>query len=67
MHATIDHLSLIDSLWNTSELNPAVIDRQERSAHETAFMIENYPGYARELAELKSWITTFDLPTGGVR
>lgn len=64
---TTDHLSRLDALWNSSELNPAVKARQEKSARETQFMIEHAPGYARELAELKSWLSSYDAPGGGAR
>ncbi|MGP5640192.1 hypothetical protein ACTXPS_12170 [Brachybacterium tyrofermentans] len=64
---TTDHLNHVDALWNSSDLNPAVRARQEQSARETQLMIDHAPGYARELAELKSWLTNYDAPGGGPR
>ena len=55
-----DQMDRLPALWNTSELNPAVKARQARAAELTAFQIDHDPGYAAELAALRSWIGSYD-------
>lgn len=58
-----NHLDALPALWNTSADNPAVIERQQRSEELTRFQIEHDPCYATELARLRSWIGSYEIPT----
>ena len=58
-----DMLDQLDRLYNTSSLNPAVIERQQRSEELTRFQIEHDPTYATELAQLRSWVGSYEIPT----
>ena len=60
---TGNHLDALPALWNTSADNPAVIDRQRRSEELTRFQIAHDPAYAAELARLRSWIGSYEIPT----
>lgn len=58
-----DHLDRLPALWNTSSDNPAVQARQARSEEMTRFQIDHDPTYAAELAQLRSWIGSYEIPT----
>ena len=58
-----NHLDALPALWNTSADNPAVIERQQRSEELTRFQIAHDPTYATELARLRSWIGSYEIPT----
>ena len=58
-----DMLDQLDRLYNTSSLNPAVIERQQRSEELTRFQIDHDPTYAAELAQLRSWVASYEIPT----
>lgn len=58
-----NHLDALPALWNTSADNPAVIERQQRSEELTRFQIEHDPTYATELARLRSWVGSYEIPT----
>ena len=58
-----DMLDQLDRLYNTSSLNPAVIERQQRSEELTRFQIDHDPTYAAELARLRSYIGSYEIPT----
>ena len=58
-----DMLDQLDRLYNTSSLNPAVIERQQRADELTRFQIDHDPTYAAELAQLRSWIGSYEIPT----
>ena len=60
---TGNHLDALPSLWNTSADNPAVRARQQRSEELTRFQIDHDPTYATELARLRSWIGSYEIPT----
>ena len=60
---TGNHLDALPALWNTSADNPAVIERQQRSEELTRFQIAHDPTYATELARLRSWIGSYEIPT----
>lgn len=59
---TENHLDQLPHLWNSSSNNPAVKARQQRAEETTQFQIEHDPAYARELAELRSWLTDYEIP-----
>ncbi|MGP4916812.1 hypothetical protein ACTXJ9_14050 [Brachybacterium tyrofermentans] len=59
---TGDQLDQNRALWNSSSNNPAVIARQKLAADRTAFLVANSDGYARELAELQDWISSYEIP-----
>lgn len=56
-------LDRLPALWNSSADNPAVKARQKRSEELTRFQIEHDPTYAAELARLRSWIGSYEVPT----
>ena len=58
-----NRLDALPALWNSSADNPAVIERQQRSEELTRFQIEHDPTYATELARLRSWIGSYEIPT----
>ena len=58
-----NHLDALPALWNTSADNPAVKARQQRSEELTRFQIEHDPTYATELARLRSWVGSYEIPT----
>ena len=58
-----NHLDALPALWNSSADNPAVIERQHRSEELTRFQIEHDPTYATELAQLRSWVGSYEIPT----
>ena len=58
-----DHLDALPALWNTSADNPAVRARQQRADELTRFQIDHDPTYASELARLRSYIGSYELPT----
>ena len=58
-----DMLDQLDRLYNTSSLNPAVIERQQRADELTRFQIDHDPTYATELARLRSWVGSYEIPT----
>ncbi len=60
---TGNHLDALPALWNTSADNPAVIERQRRSEELTRFQIDHDPTYATELARLRSWVGSYEIPT----
>ena len=60
---TGNHLDALPALWNTSADNPAVQARQARSDELTRFQIEHDPTYATELAQLRSWVGSYEIPT----
>ena len=60
---TGNHLDALPALYNTSADNPAVIERQRRSEELTRFQIDHDPTYAAELAQLRSWIGSYEIPT----
>ena len=60
---TLDHLDRVVALSNTDSRNPAVIERQQRSDELTRFQIEHDPTYATELARLRSWVGSYEIPT----
>ena len=60
---TGNHLDALPALWNTSADNPAVQARQARSDELTRFQIEHDPTYATELARLRSWVGSYEIPT----
>lgn len=43
--------------------NPAVRARQQRADELTRFQIDHDPAYAAELAQLRSWIGSYEIPT----
>ncbi|GAB4095602.1 hypothetical protein GCM10028787_10770 [Brachybacterium horti] len=55
-------LDRLPALWNSTPSNPAVQARQDRSEETTRFQIAHDPDYAGELARLRSWIATYELP-----
>lgn len=57
-----DFLDRLPALWNTSAENPATIARQRRSEELTRFQIEHEPGYAADLARLRSWVGSYEIP-----
>lgn len=57
-----DQLDRLPALWNTSSENPAVRERQRRSEELTRFQIDHDPTYAAELAQLRSWIGSYEIP-----
>lgn len=57
-----DHLDALPALWNTSADNPAVQARQARSDELTRFQIDHDPIYAAELARLRSYIGSYEIP-----
>lgn len=61
--ATGDHLDQLHHLWNSSSLNPDVQARQQRAEETTRFQIDHDPTYAAELAQLRSWLTDYQIPT----
>lgn len=61
--APADHLDLVGSLANTDSRNAAVRARQQRSEELTRFQIDHDPAYAAELAQLRTWIQTYEIPT----
>ena len=58
-----NHLDALPALCNTSADNPAVIERQQRADELTRFQIDHDPTYAAELAQLRSWIGSYEIPT----
>ena len=58
-----DHLDRLPALWNTSADNPAVRARQQRADEMTRFQIDHDPTYAAELAQLRSWVASYEIPT----
>lgn len=56
-------LDAVPGLWNTSADNPAVTARQARSEEITQFQIDHDPDYATELAQLRSWVQSYEIPT----
>ena len=58
-----DYLDALPALWNTSADNPAVTARQQRADELTRFQIDHDPTYASELARLRSYIGSYELPT----
>lgn len=58
-----DHLDRLPALWNTSSSNPAVKARRQRAEELTRFQIEHDPTYAAELAQLRSYIGSYEIPT----
>ena len=60
---TGNHLDALPALWNTSADNPAVQARQARSDELTRFQIDHDPTYATELAQLRSWVGSYEIPT----
>ena len=60
---TGDHLDRVGGLENTDSRNPAVRARQQRSEELTRFQIEHDPTYATELARLRSWVGSYEIPT----
>lgn len=59
---TGNHLDALPALWNTSADNPAVQARQARSDELTRFQIDHDPTYATELAQLRSWVGSYEIP-----
>ena len=55
-------LDAVPGLWNTSADNPAVTARQARSEETTQFQIDHDPDYATELAQLRSWVQSYEIP-----
>lgn len=60
---TLDHLDRVVALSNTDSRNPAVQARQQRSEELTRFQIAHDPTYAAELAQLRSWVQSYEIPT----
>ena len=60
---TGDHLNEVASLANTDSRRPEVQARQQRSEELTRFQIEHDPTYATELARLRSWVGSYEIPT----
>lgn len=58
-----DHLNEVASLANTDSRRPEVRARQQRSEELTRFQIEHDPTYAAELARLRSYIGSYEIPT----
>ena len=58
-----DHLDRVGGLENTDSRNPAVIARQQRAEELTRFQIDHDPTYAAELARLRSYIGSYEIPT----
>lgn len=58
-----DQLDRLPALWNTAAHNPAVQARQARSDETTRFQIAHDPTYAAELAQLRSWVGSYEIPT----
>ncbi|MGP9580925.1 hypothetical protein [Brachybacterium sp. AOP35-5H-19] len=58
-----DHLDRLPALWNTSADNTAVRARQQRAEELTRFQIDHDPTYAAELAQLRSWVGSYEIPT----
>ena len=58
-----NYLDALPALWNSSADNPAVTERQQRSEELTRFQIEHDPTYATELARLRSWVGSYEIPT----
>lgn len=56
-------LDAVPGLWNTSADNPAVTARQARSEEITQFQIDHDPDYAADLARLRSWVGSYEIPT----
>ena len=56
-------LDALPALWNTSADNPAVKARQQRAEELTRFQIDHDPTYATELARLRSWVGSYEIPT----
>lgn len=56
-------LDRVRALWNTSADNPAVRARQQRADELTRFQIDHDPTYAAELARLRSWVGSYEIPT----
>lgn len=56
-------LDALPALWNSSADNPAVRARQQRAEELTRFQIDHDPTYATELAQLRSWIGSYEIPT----
>ena len=56
-------LDALPALYNTSADNPAVQARQARSDELTRFQIDHDPTYATELAQLRSWVGSYEIPT----
>lgn len=57
-----DQLDRVGSLANTDSRNPDVIARQQRAEELTRFQIAHDPAYAAELAQLRSWIGSYEIP-----
>ena len=57
-----DHLDRVAALSNTDSRNPAVRARQQRSEELTRFQIAHDPAYAAELAQLRSWVASYEIP-----
>lgn len=60
---TGDHLNEVASLANTDSRRPEVQARQQRAEETTRFQIDHDPTYAAELAQLRSWLTDYEIPT----
>ena len=58
-----NHLDALPALHNTDSRNPAVRARQQRSEELTRFQIDHDPTYAAELARLRSYIGSYEIPT----
>lgn len=58
-----DLFDRLPTLWNSSSSNPAVQARQQRAEETTRFQIDHDPTYAAELAQLRSWLTDYQIPT----
>ena len=58
-----DQLDALPALFNTSADNPAVKARQQRAEELTRFQIDHDPTYATELARLRSWVGSYEIPT----
>ena len=57
-----DHLDRVGGLENTDSRNPAVRARQQRADELTRFQIDHDPDYATELAQLRSWVQSYEIP-----
>ena len=58
-----DSLDALPALHNTDSRNPAVRARQQRADELTRFQIDHDPTYAAELAQLRSYIGSYEIPT----
>ena len=58
-----NHLDALPALHNTDSRNPAVRARQQRADELTRFQIDHDPTYATELAQLRSWVGSYEIPT----